>query len=286
MRTLAAAIVAAVLAGQAGLAAAAPARQEAARFTYIGYMGGLKIGWAKADVALDDSRYAAELKMETGGMAGWFVDWRHGSTAFGASTPKGEKPLAADHYRNDSVWEGDNRFVEVAFDQNDVAGLADAAPHPITHERRAEIDPALLKGVLDPLSAIVAIGQTLEATGSCNLSVGVYDGRRRYQLVVSDLGDRELTRSRYAPYGGESRRCDFAFKRVAGFKKKKKKVDQSPTTGRAYFRRSAEGAPLMPVRIAADTKYGAAILHLKEIELLDPQLAEKAARKLGGVTYE
>jgi hypothetical protein len=235
-------------------------------------MGGVKIGWAETEIVVGQDRYLAKMKMETGGMVGWFFEWRHASVATGATMPSKTAPLAGDTYRNDSFWKETDRYIEVTYD-NGIARISDASPHPIKDEGRPAVPEDLLTDVLDPLSAITAIGRIIDATGSCNASFGVFDGRRRYQLQVMDNGDTEIGRSRFAPYGGEARRCDFIFERVAGFKQLK---SDDPTRGRAYFRRVARGSPLMPVQVAADTKYGGAVLHLKDIELLDPDLAEQA----------
>ncbi len=108
----------------------------------------------------------------------------------------------------------------------------------------------------------------------------MFDGRRLYRLKIVDEGAADLERSRYAPYAGQSRRCAFEFERVAGFKDEKKEKAREPLTGLAYFRRPADGAPMMPVRVTADSKYGTAVLHLRKVELLDPQLAAQAAEKL------
>lgn len=248
----------------------------AARFGYTGYMGGIKVGYATIDVSLGQERYAAKLSMETGGLAGMFVDWQHGSSAYGAATPNGAAPFTADAYLNSSIWRGENRYVEVGF-ADGVAEIDKAAPHPVEDEGRPAVDANMRRGVLDPLSAILALGRALEETGVCTADFGVFDGRRRYQFVVTDSGDRELERNSYAPFGGVARRCDFEFKRVAGFKNDKK---GPPTKGRAYFRSTADGAPLMPIQVFADSKYGATILHLRTVELIDPALAELAARKL------
>lgn len=248
----------------------------AARFNYTAYMGGVKIGYAVMDVSVGAGRYAATLSMETGGLAGLLFDWRHGSSAYGAERPDPALPFAADAYLNASIWEGKNRYVEVAY-ADGVAEIGKANPHPIQDERRQPVAPQLRRDALDPLSAIVAVGRTIEATGKCDADFGVFDGRRLYRFVVSDTGEAELERNSYAPFGGEARRCEFEFKRVAGFKKKPK---GPPTKGRAYYRRAREGAPIMPVQVIADSKYGATILHLKATDLIDPELAELAARKL------
>jgi len=265
--------LAAVLASFTLTAAAgnAAADGEAARFSYTGYMGGIKIGWAEADIALAGQRYAADLKMETGGLVGFFFEWRHRSASVGQAEASGDAPLSGERYSNYGFWKEKERYIEVAY-RDGTPEIAKASPHPVKDENRPAVPADVRKGALDPLGAIVAIGELIERTGSCAADFGVYDGRRQYRLKVTDEGMTDIGRSRYAPFGGEVRKCAFVFERVAGFKKLK---SDEPTAGRAYFRRSMDGAPLMPVQIAADTKYGGAILHLKEVKLLDPKLAER-----------
>lgn len=263
----------------AGGAEKAPgfAAEEAARFTYVGYLGGVKVGLAKADIALSADKYAAKLNMQAGGMVSWFLEWRHGSVAHGAAS--GGAPLEAVAYRNDSYWKGKDRFIELAY-PGQTAKVTAAVPDPVKDEGRPAVAPTLLKGALDPLSAIIAIGRVIDASGKCDADLGVFDGRRLYRLKVADKGAADLNRSRYAPYAGASRRCQFEFERIAGFKDEKKEKAREPLTGLAYFRRPAAGAPMMPVRVSADSQYGAAVLHLRKVELLDPQLAAEATEKL------
>jgi|GEM_PF-649395 len=269
-------------------ASTANSASEAARFTYEGYVGGIKIGTAVADIAFGQDNYAAKMNLETGGLVGLFYKWSNGSEAYGAAAPAGDAPLSLGFYRNGNVWKGKDRYVEVVA-ADGMAELQRAVPHPVQDEGRPPVAPELLKNVLDPISALAAIGRVIDDTGSCKTSFGVFDGRRRYQLKVSDEGETEVGRSRTAPFGGAARKCAFVFEPVAGFKDKKK-AERQPTTGLAYFRQARDGAPLMPVQIVADSSYGKIIMHLNAVELLDPvkaaqastlSLADDAARKLG-----
>ena len=257
-------------------ALASDAATSSARFTYEGFLGGVKIGVATANVAIAPDQYAAKLELETAGVAGLVFDWRHASLATGTPTADGEAPFEGLVYRNDNLWKGKNRFIEIAY-RDRVAEIAAAEPHPVQDEGRPAVDEALRKDVLDPLSAIIALGQRIEQTGSCAASFAVFDGRRRYQMIVEDEGASEVRKSRYAPFGGETRVCSFVFERVAGFKKDS---DKPPTAGAAFIRRAKPDAPLMPVKIAVDSKYGLAVLHLKDVRQIDAELAALAAKKL------
>ncbi|MEQ9123626.1 MAG: DUF3108 domain-containing protein, partial [Alphaproteobacteria bacterium] len=264
--------------------AVAPA-PEAARFGYNGYVGGIKIGEATMEIAFARARYAAKVQLETGGLLGWFVEWRNGSEAYGAPTPAGDAPLSIASYRNDSFWKGEDRFVEVAYPDG-VGRIVRADPHPVTDEGRPAVPPDLLTNVLDPISAIAAIGRRIEATGRCDASFGVFDGRRRYQFKVRDEGETDIGKSGSAPFGGVARKCAFVFENVAGFKVRKNKKPSEPTRGVAYFRRAEAGAPTMPVKVETESDYGSVILLLREVQTIDPELAQQAARKIDGPAPE
>ena len=268
------------LAGSVMDGAPAAKAETAGAFVYQGYAGGFKIGEVAMDVALRDGRYAAAMRLETAGMVGWFVEWRHGTAVQGAaslnqgSVPHGA-PLTVQKYHADSYWKKKDRFVNFEVGPSGVAEVTDAAPHPIKDEERPTITDAQRTNILDPLTAIIAIGRTLEQTGSCKASYPVYDGRRRYTLRVEDQGVAELEPSRRTPYEGDAQRCKFVFERVAGFRREIA-ADDEPTNGRAYYRRPAPGAPMMPVKIVAELDLGSAIINLKQYKPLDPAKAEQA----------
>ena len=70
---------------------------------------------------------------------------------------------------------------------------------------------------VDPLTAILAIGHAVARSGRCGGSVAVFDGRRRYDLVLTDDGSERLEASSGNAYAGEVRRCLVAAVKIAGF---------------------------------------------------------------------
>ena len=78
--------MASALAGSVMDGAPAAKPEAAGSFVYQGYAGGLKVGKVAMDVALRDGRYAAKMRLETAGMVGWFIEWRHGTSVKGAAT--------------------------------------------------------------------------------------------------------------------------------------------------------------------------------------------------------
>ena len=80
---------------------------------------------------------------------------------------------------------------------------------------------------------------------------------QRARLKSDGISDLRAALNAFDPQGNWRSKTIFAgldrrqrlVQRVAGFKKNK--ADAPPTVGAAYFRRAAEGAPLMPARIKA-----------------------------------
>lgn len=115
--------------------------------------------------------------------------------------------------------------------------------------------PQQILHTLDPLSAILAIGRAVARAGHCAGRFAIYDGRRRYDLVLADDGAARLERSAAYPYAGEVRRCSVAAVKIAGFSWDQ---DYSPhtTSGRVWFASPRPGAPALPVRIEFGSSWG------------------------------
>ncbi len=118
---------------------------------------------------------------------------------------------------------------------------------------------------LDPLTALLAIGRRVAREGRCDGRFAVYDGRRRYDIVLSDDGvERSQTSPNYA-YAGEVRRCAAAAVKIAGFSWDQ---DYSPhtTAGRVWFATPERGGPALPLRIDFGSSWGTVSVRMTELE--------------------
>jgi hypothetical protein len=113
---------------------------------------------------------------------------------------------------------------------------------------------------MDPLSAILAIGRSIARIGNCAGRFAVFDGRRRYDLVLADEGVERVDPSSISAYSGEARRCPVAVVKIAGFSFDQ---DYSPhtTNGLVWFATLRPDAPALPIRIEFDSNWG--FVHLR-----------------------
>lgn len=144
-------------------------------------------------------------------------------------------------------------------------GTVKASLVPPVDAGRPKPTPEETLHTLDPLSAILAIGRTVAGAGRCAGRFPVYDGRRRYDLVLADDGTGEVAQSAGYGYAGSVRRCSVAAVKIAGFSWDQ---DYSPhtTRGQVWFATPRPGDPALPVRIEFGSGWGFVSVRLTKIE--------------------
>jgi hypothetical protein len=142
--------------------------------------------------------YQTELTIETTGLADQLFTYRGLARATGAyQSPDG---LAPSRFRSAYESSRKSRKILIRFDRatGDVTGLE------ITKRGepdRTKVPPALQKGVIDPLTALMQLRHELAAdAGAGTYAAAVFDGRRRFDLAAIrrgrervEIGGRALT---------------------------------------------------------------------------------------------
>lgn len=230
--------------------AQAPAAVE---LDYRLYVGGLHALSLTARIARDGAGYRMRVLARTDGLVAELVDASYEAESTGASDGAAPRPR---HYRGVSRDGDESTSVVLSWSP---AGVPAAVFEPASEAPAEPLAEAVIAGAVDPASAALALMTKFAASGSCALSVPVFDGKRRYDLAASDAGPRTLRASRYAPYAGPASECVVAVERIAGFRKGR-------LSGRypdriSIFLAPLEGMPV-PVRMHASNLFGALRVHL------------------------
>src|SRR5690348_5451615 len=107
-------------------------------------------------------------------------------------------------------------------------------------------------GSVDPLTAILTIGDVVARSGSCQAKVAVYDGRRRYDLVLSDDGPARAEHGQSA----ELRRCALDLVKLAGFTSDRNRPPRIEH-GKVWIMPPLRaGMPPLPARIEFHSDWG------------------------------
>lgn len=244
------------------LAAASSAQAEPFSVKYDVYFGGFHVLNAQANWEQNAKTYAIAAQAETQGFVGWLHPWK-GNTSSQGRLDTG-KVIPARHENwgtaRDDAADGE-RLVHLTYD--DAGNLTDSLvkPEQDWDERHPLPDDAGV-GTLDPLSVIAGLSQLLQREGRCEGSFAVFDGRKRYDLMVSDAGETQLEATDYSIYAGPARGCRLDYEMLGGHRIERNKYAETARERIVWVARPAEGAPLVPVRLEIETAYGTLMGHL------------------------
>jgi hypothetical protein len=232
--------------------------------TYEVYSGGFHLLTVGLDLALADDRYDVTTRLQTAGFLSWFISWSQVSASEGTI---GKDAMAPQRHRSEALVRGRQRSVEIDY-ENGVISAVRVNPLPADDEARDEVPVALQREAVDPMSAILGAVRQLSAGGSCDGRLAVFDGRRRYDLVLTDRGRREMPETRYSIFAGEAVQCDFAYEPIAGHMRRRADPEnankRAVQSGRVYAA-VATGTLVMPVRVEIDGDWGITVAHLREV---------------------
>ncbi|MEL6316919.1 MAG: DUF3108 domain-containing protein [Pseudomonadota bacterium] len=246
-----AAVAAALAAG--GAAAVGPSAAEARApidmaLSYQLSVTGLVIGALDVTLKVDEANYEGALNAQTSGLAGWFAQAKAESNGAGAVDAAGKVTPATFNVRTDTG----KKTLNVTMD------FEGDAPKTVTAEppyqpRHYEVDPTTQSGALDPIGAMVAAVTSVSADGGCNRVIPVFDGRRRFDVVLG--APTETGELNGKPFV----QCPAAVKRVAGYKEKA--MAKPDLTFQARFS-TDDGEITLPLQAWADLPVGYVALTL------------------------
>lgn len=237
--------------------------------TYEVYFGGLHVLSAKAELDRTDQRYRLSAEGQTQGILDFFFSWRGHTESLGAFAADGPVPLRhRNHgYRGERV-----RKVALAYDgTGDVAAVL-VEPPPDLEEVNALPEDAEI-GTIDPLSVIAGLSEAMTQGDACSGDFAVFDGRRRYDLSVTDRGTEHFDANAYSIFQGEARACEIEYTLLGGDRKEKSKYVKTARDRIVYVGRPLAEAPAIPVRAKFETDFGTVMAHLTSVTAGGKQLA-------------
>ena len=169
---------------------------------------------AEASVLLQErnGRYEVSGEGVTSGPLDWLFDWRGRASTVGRLSGTVFQPeLHAQH----GTWRGEQRLAEVRYE----------ADRPIVHnvvpppdpEETTQVPEESIPGTIDPFSAALTALKQFAATGTCRGTLPIFDGRRRYDMLLEDAGQTVLQSDRPWDYSGHAYGCKLKSRRIGGF---------------------------------------------------------------------
>lgn len=233
------------------------------------YFGGFSVGALNLITRMDGNQYSMESDMGTRGLLDVFLN------GFARLEARGEIEngvLKPSYYRAASGSGGKvERDAQVYFAEGTPARV-EAVPS-YAEDDRPYVPMEEQVGAVDPLSAALFSATFRDGDDVCAGTIKIFDGRRRYNLHLSYVGDEQLTARGKGRYEGPAMRCEAVFEQLKGFQEdgsgpRKRRAYDPATVWVARFPAPDGGADvLMPVKVVAETSWGNAVAHGRNIQI-------------------
>jgi hypothetical protein len=248
---------------------ASPARsQDLAKhlgLTYEVHAGGLHIFTFDVDLILEPQGYRITAAGGTQGVTSVLYKWDVKLAA------EGER-RRPERYVTVNSGRQPRKIMQLDFLKGGSFAVTRDPPEPAegVAEEEKQLPASLPPNIVDPLSATLVASRHLVETGRCEQTIPVFDGKRRYNLLIRDAGTGQVPKSRISVYHGPATLCGFTMERISGFKKKRRYTNQwdedKDEPPKLWIAKVREDMPPVPVRFTGAVALGSIIVHLTRIE--------------------
>jgi Protein of unknown function (DUF3108) len=238
----------------------ASAQVAQVQLAYNTYAAGVEVMQMRASIGLSPWNYQVAVDYHTTGLVGLLYRGHQTNSVRGLWQDKHADPL---EFVGEGVWRGQNRRTLIDYNHG-VPDVKDLQP-PQENEREP-VPSELRLHTMDTLSALAQLMREVERAKSCESAVHTYDGRRVLDVVAHTGGREKLDQTGRSIFSGQTLRCDFEGREVAGFLIGQDDPEhRRPLQGSAWLAPMLPGAPPLPVRIAFQTPwFGWATMYLTE----------------------
>lgn len=240
-------------------------RDSRVTLDYHVYFGGMNVMQLGVDVGVAPDAYDVTARIQTVGVAGFMVPWKSVVASEGSIDDGRVEPRL---HRVNAESRNGARSTAIDFDDNGEVTTVALVPPP-GKGPNDQVPPELRRGAIDPPSALFAVTRLMSQDGQCQGRMRVFDGRRRYDVVLTDRGHEMLPPNDYSAYAGRALRCDFHFEPIVSEYVAQPDHKRRFRSGRAWFAELFPGRPVVPVRLEIDGDYAQTLVHLKQM----PQMA-------------
>jgi hypothetical protein len=233
----------------------------AMKLDYDVYAGGIFLVSGGMTLDLDSDRYKASVEAKGGRLIDLLSRWSYRASADGRV--EGGAKVEPERFQSDRQTRSRHRKLSMGYDK---AGNVSVTAEPPQSDLSANaVSPEFRPNTLDPVSAAVGVIAASGQTG-CSGTFPVFDGRRRYDVIVTSNGPDTLEKSSRNMHQGAAEKCTIRIHPVAGFERDREDgeffqygVDRTAT---AWFAEPMPGQARVPVRIQVDLDWINVVMNL------------------------
>lgn len=226
---------------------------------YDVFVGNVLAGSLDIEIDTKYQRYILESRSRSHGIFDFLFKYKARKKTVGRLT---QKVLRPEYYKSRGFWRGQLRTVHISYEFVERLGYK-TKPNASKDDR--DLVPAdLLIGTTDPLTAIFGVFTGNSSTKFCNNVLKVFDGRRRYDVELTEVA-RSQTKGPL--YTGSARVCRARQIILAGASRRIWLPQfVRPKWMDIWVANVRPGLPILPVRFKADLGITDLVVHLVAID--------------------
>lgn len=258
------------------LLASAPLSAASIRVDYAITLAGLPIGTANLTGFFDDQRYSMKLEGNLTGLVGALSGGSRGAAT--ASGVLSGRRLVSSGFAATGRSSSTERTLQIGLSSGNVTKVEIDPPFEDRPDR-VPLGPADRRGVIDPLSGLVAVsakGANPLDAANCNRTIPVFEGTQRFNIVLSFAETKAVKKPGYV---GNVLVCNARYVPIAGHRPSRSTVRfMTENRDMSVWLAPVEGARvLVPWRIAVRTTLGMSVIEAESWQL-DKSAEAKPAR--------
>jgi len=220
---------------------------------YRAYWAGLSAGEVRLSLDDEGAGYRDEIAMRTQGLP-WLVTHFRASAVSEGRLAAGPLPEPAHYDARYDLRKGRDRHLSMRFAAHAGASLADRGPGDTS--KRPPLAEAFRTNVVDPLSALSAIRHELRRGNRGRFTLPVYDGARRFDVIVQVLPKKDTT--------DPALHLALTLSPIAGFKGETSDDGDPDNAPRPVALTISDDARLMPLAISVSLAYLPLVVELTQ----------------------
>lgn len=259
----------AIMAIAAGMALILPTKSSAAegwpssvQASYDVNFNGINVGTYDFQSTQDGQMYKLAGNAKLSLLLG-VLQWTGATRATGKLAGETAKPQA---FGFEYQAQSKTGSTQMAFTDDSVTQVLHTPP-PIFKEGIVPVQAQHLKGVLDPLSAVLAISRGTPLN-PCGRRIPIYDGHQRFDLVLSAKGQIQIADSSNGSQPGIGYVCKVRYVPIAGYKPDDQTKYMQQNNDIEIILRPMPGTSIfIPHQVTIPTVAGAATLVARRVQV-------------------
>src|SRR6185369_5307109 len=250
----------------------APAAAKPLTLTYLAYLAGFPVlsmtatadlptgGQGGAQQPVGEGAYALNANIVTQGSLASLYPYRMSIAAHGRLDRAGVHP---GQFHSEGTIMSKSEAVTLTYHPG---GKVDIRAEPLTRQAQDAAAQGTANGTIDPASLVMAVIAAYADKQDCTGTYKLFDGVRRYDLAVQEVGSGNVQFYKQSFYHGPAVECTATPQLIQGFSQMAMQSQIYPTSANIWLANAVNGAPAVPVRIETQNALGKMVFDLVSVQ--------------------